>query len=272
MLLDSFLYLEYLKLDHCYLLPISLPELFVSSHGGTMTMSLMHQWHDTICGGVIGPRRSLLERMDASKVLHFVLFRMVNTIQATLEFLGPAFDEAVQRAVNALLPGLTAQITNELRQNVDAENWIAHIEKLFEVLECADEFKARLTRYNLEGDALSWWKAFKQAKGGEEYVATLSWKDFRDIFFLPYFPRSEQQKYEREYHTIRQRDGEPSGEFMKRFLRLAGFLGKMAGTKEEQAKNFKWALCDWILDGIVNTEVQTFVLFPLLLLYLFTER
>ncbi|GJT40761.1 hypothetical protein Tco_0940626 [Tanacetum coccineum] len=44
----------------------SLPELFVSSHGGTMTMSLMHQWHDTICGGVISPRRSLLEHMDAS--------------------------------------------------------------------------------------------------------------------------------------------------------------------------------------------------------------
>ncbi|GJS21044.1 ribonuclease H-like domain, reverse transcriptase, RNA-dependent DNA polymerase [Tanacetum coccineum] len=92
MLLDSFPYLDYLKLDLCYLLPISLPELFVSSHGGsiwmhprfgegvviscfcvhfsliayslshggTMTMSLMHQWHDTICGGVISPRRSLL--------------------------------------------------------------------------------------------------------------------------------------------------------------------------------------------------------------------
>ncbi|GJS17283.1 DNA/RNA polymerases superfamily protein [Tanacetum coccineum] len=60
MLLDSLLYLEYLKLDHCYLLPISLPELFVSSHGGTMTMSLIHQWHDTICGGVISPWRSLL--------------------------------------------------------------------------------------------------------------------------------------------------------------------------------------------------------------------
>nr|GEZ21508.1 hypothetical protein [Tanacetum cinerariifolium] len=29
-----------------------------------MTMSLMHQWHDTICGGVINPRRSFLERMD----------------------------------------------------------------------------------------------------------------------------------------------------------------------------------------------------------------
>ncbi|GKB18315.1 hypothetical protein Tco_0852238, partial [Tanacetum coccineum] len=59
-----------------------------------------------------------------------------------------------------------------------------------------------LANYKLERDALNWWKAFKQAKGGETYVATLSWKDFRDIFFLQYFPRSEQEKYDREYHTI----------------------------------------------------------------------
>ncbi|GKE26253.1 retrotransposon protein, putative, ty3-gypsy subclass, partial [Tanacetum coccineum] len=167
------------------------------------------------------------------------------------------------RAVDALLPGLKTQLTNELRQNgagsngdqpssihtwlerfgkqkprsfssatslVDAENWIAHIEKLFEVLGYANEFKARLASYKFEGDALNWWKAFKQAKGGEEYVAILSWKDFREIFFLQYFPMSEQQKYEREYHTIRQKDGELTGDFMKRFL------------------------SDWILDGIVNTE------------------
>nr|GFA06284.1 hypothetical protein [Tanacetum cinerariifolium] len=66
---------------------------------------------------------------------------------------------------------------------VDAENWIAHIEKLFEVLGCADEFKARLANYKFEGDALNWWITFKQAKGGEAYVATLSWKDFREAFF-----------------------------------------------------------------------------------------
>ncbi|GJR14160.1 hypothetical protein Tco_0796812 [Tanacetum coccineum] len=91
---------------------------------------------------------------------------------------------------------------------IDVENWIAHIEKIFEVLGYADEFKAR----------------------------------------------SEKQKYKREYHTIRQRDGETSGEFIKRFLRLAGFVGKKAGPQEEWAKHFKWALCDWILDGIVNTK------------------
>nr|GEX67053.1 retrotransposon protein, putative, Ty3-gypsy subclass [Tanacetum cinerariifolium] len=100
-----------------------------------------------------------------------MISQMVNTRQSTPEFFGPAFDEAVQRAVNTLLPGLTAQITNELRQNGagsnDAENWIAHIEKLFEELGCADEFKARLASYNFKGDALNWWIAFKQAKGGE---------------------------------------------------------------------------------------------------------
>ncbi|GJU31509.1 zinc finger, CCHC-type, retrotransposon gag domain protein [Tanacetum coccineum] len=137
---------------------------------------------------------------------------------------------------------------------VDAKNYIAHIEKIFEVLGCADEFKARLESYKFEGDALIWWKVFKQAKRGETYMATLSWKDFRDIFFLQYFPRSEQQKYEREYYTIRQRYRETSGDLIKRFFRLAGFVGKKAGPPEEHAKHFKWALYDWILDGILNTK------------------
>ncbi|GJV26200.1 putative reverse transcriptase domain-containing protein [Tanacetum coccineum] len=137
---------------------------------------------------------------------------------------------------------------------VEAENWIAHIEKIFEVLGCGDQFKARLATYKLEGDAHSWWRAYKQAKGGDAYVATLSWNDFRDIFFLQYFPYSEKEKCEREYKSIRQLPEETSTDFMKRFLRLAGFLGAKAGTQEEQAKHFKWGLNDFVLDRILNTE------------------
>nr|GEV05336.1 zinc finger, CCHC-type, retrotransposon Gag domain protein [Tanacetum cinerariifolium] len=124
-----------------------------------MTISLMHQWHDTICGSVIDPRRSIWMHPR-----HFVPFD-----------LGLAFKAAIQRAVDALLPGLTTRFSNEIRHNdiegsgdqppsihtwlerfgkqkprsfssattlVDAENWIAHIEKIFEVLGCADEFWA----------------------------------------------------------------------------------------------------------------------------------
>ncbi|GKD38339.1 zinc finger, CCHC-type, retrotransposon gag domain protein, partial [Tanacetum coccineum] len=124
----------------------------------------------------------------------------------------------------------------------------------FEFLGCGDQFKARLETYKLEGDAHSWWMAYKQAKGGDAYVATLSWNDFCDIFFLQYFPYSEKEKYEREYKSIHQLPEETSIDFMKRFLRLTGFLGAKAGTQEEQTKHFKWGLNDFVLDRILNIE------------------
>nr|GFB73911.1 zinc finger, CCHC-type, retrotransposon Gag domain protein [Tanacetum cinerariifolium] len=37
----------------------------------------------------------------------------------------------------------------------------------------------------------------------------------------PFFPRAEQERLKREYHSIRQTSSETSTEFMQRFLRLA---------------------------------------------------
>nr|GFA47531.1 zinc finger, CCHC-type, retrotransposon Gag domain protein [Tanacetum cinerariifolium] len=69
----------------------------------------------------------------------------------------------------------------------EAEDWITHMEKLFQVLGYPDNFKTRLFAFKLEGDALSW-----------------------------YFSASEQQCYEREYGSICQLDPENSGEYMER--------------------------------------------------------
>nr|GEY85848.1 hypothetical protein [Tanacetum cinerariifolium] len=66
--------------------------------------------------------------------------------------------------------------------------------------------------------------------------------EFKELFFLQFFPRAEQEHLKREYHSIRQTDTETSTEFVQHFLRLAGFLGAAAGTAEEQAKNFQWGL------------------------------
>nr|GFD37954.1 zinc finger, CCHC-type, retrotransposon Gag domain protein [Tanacetum cinerariifolium] len=41
----------------------------------------------------------------------------------------------------------------------------------------------------------------------------------------PFFPRADQERLKREYHSIRQTSSETSTEFMQHFLRLAGFLG-----------------------------------------------
>ncbi|GKC66081.1 zinc finger, CCHC-type, retrotransposon gag domain protein [Tanacetum coccineum] len=102
----------------------------------------------------------------------------------------------VSEPVDALLPGLTTRLTNEIRQNGTGEvvtklppstpGWKDLGNRNLDLLAPQP---LRLASYKLEGDALNWWKSFKQAKGGETYVATLSWKDFYDIFFLQYFPR-----------------------------------------------------------------------------------
>nr|GFC71321.1 zinc finger, CCHC-type, retrotransposon Gag domain protein [Tanacetum cinerariifolium] len=121
---------------------------------------------------------------------------------------------------------------------VDAENWISHMEKIFDVMGCEDAFKTRLAVYKFEGNELAWWKTYKQAKGGDAWLITVTWAEFKKLFFLQFFPRAEQERLKREYHSIRQTNTETSTEFMQRFFRLAGFLGTSAGIKEEQAKNF----------------------------------
>nr|GFC61004.1 hypothetical protein [Tanacetum cinerariifolium] len=91
---------------------------------------------------------------------------------------------------------------------VDAENWISHMEKIFDVMSGEDAFKTRLAVYKFEGNALAWWKAYKQAKGGDAWLITVTWADFKKLFFLQFFPRAE----------------------------------AAAGTEEDQAKNFQWGL------------------------------
>nr|GFC67006.1 zinc finger, CCHC-type, retrotransposon Gag domain protein [Tanacetum cinerariifolium] len=126
--------------------------------------------------------------------------------------------------------------------HVDAKNWISHMEKIFDVMGCEDVFKTRLVVYKFEGNALAWWKAYKQAKGGEAWLITVTWADFKKLFFLQFFPRAEQERLKREYHSIHQMNTETNTKLMQRLLRLAGFLGAVAGTEEEQAKNFQWGL------------------------------
>ncbi|PWA48155.1 hypothetical protein CTI12_AA427810 [Artemisia annua] len=98
----------------------------------------------------------------------------------------------------------------------EAEDWITYMEKLFEVLGCGEEFKARSATFKLED--------------------------------------SEQQRFEREYNSIYQLDNENAGEYMKRFLRLASFVGPIARYASRQAKHFKWGLKKWVLDRLLNSK------------------
>ncbi|GJY99573.1 putative reverse transcriptase domain-containing protein [Tanacetum coccineum] len=135
---------------------------------------------------------------------------------------------------------------------VDAENWIAHIEKIFEVLGCADEFKARLALHWKEMLSIGG-RLLNKPKEVRRMWLPCHGRIFVTSSFCSTFPGLSNKSMRGSTKRFF-KDGKTSDLFMKRFLRLAGFVGKKAGPQEEQAKHFKWALCDWILDGIVNTE------------------
>nr|GFB58590.1 zinc finger, CCHC-type, retrotransposon Gag domain protein [Tanacetum cinerariifolium] len=136
-----------------------------------------------------------------------------------------------------------------------AEDWITHMEKLFQVLGCLDNFKTRLAAFKLEGDALSRWKAHLRTQvGGDAFADTCTWVAFCEILYNRYFLASKQQRYEHEYGSICQLDRENSGEYMERFTRLASFVGAAAGDAQRQARHFKWGLKKWVLDWIANTN------------------
>ena len=139
--------------------------------------------------------------------------------------------------------------------SAEAEDWVTHMEKLFQVLGCPDSFKARLAAFKLEGDALSWWTAHIRTQvGGEAFAETCTWATFREIFYNRYFPVSEQQRFEREYGSIHQIEGENSVEYMQRFMRLVSFVGPVAGDAIRQARHYKWGLKRKTLNGLVNIE------------------
>nr|GEX35319.1 putative nucleotidyltransferase, ribonuclease H [Tanacetum cinerariifolium] len=94
---------------------------------------------------------------------------------------------------------------------VDAENWISHMEKIFDVMGCEDAFKTRLAVYKFEGDALAWWKAYKQAKGGDVWLITMTWAEFKELFFLQFFPRAEQERLKRDNNNYSGNNNKSSG-------------------------------------------------------------
>nr|GEX72524.1 zinc finger, CCHC-type, retrotransposon Gag domain protein [Tanacetum cinerariifolium] len=127
---------------------------------------------------------------------------------------------AVQNALQAMLPQIREEIREEFRTGSGSSN------------AGGNPYQLLFTPY-------------KQAKGGDAWLVTVTWADFKKLFFLQRFPRAEQERLKREYHSIRQTSSETSTEFMQRFLRLAGFLGAAVGTEEEQEKNFQQRIGDW---------------------------
>ncbi|XP_074323035.1 uncharacterized protein LOC141659982 [Apium graveolens] len=144
----------------------------------------------------------------------------------------------------------------EAKTPMDAEAWIDHIEKIFRVLNCCEQEKARFAIYRLEGDASIWWKSVV-ASHAAGYENTITWDVFKAQFDQRYFPASIREEYAREYQSITQKEDESVADFQVRFQRLAGYARSVAGTEEDKIMKFKWALKTSIRNHIIANRYTT---------------
>nr|GEZ90481.1 putative reverse transcriptase domain-containing protein [Tanacetum cinerariifolium] len=119
---------------------------------------------------------------------------------------------AVQNALQTLLPQIRAEIREEFCTSSGPSDAGGNPPLIFDVMGFKDAFKTRLAVYKFEGNALAWWKACKQAKGGDAWLITVTWAEFKKLFFLQFFPRAEQERLKREYHSIHQTNTKTSTE------------------------------------------------------------
>ncbi|XP_074335508.1 uncharacterized protein LOC141672725 [Apium graveolens] len=144
----------------------------------------------------------------------------------------------------------------EAKTPMDAEAWIDHMEKIFRVLNCSEQEKARFAIYRLEGDASIWWKSVV-ASHTAGYENTVTWDVFKAQFDQRYFPVSIREEYAREYQSIAQKEDESVADFQVRFQRLAGYARSVAGTEEDKIMKFKWALKTSIRNHIIADRYTT---------------
>nr|GEZ07272.1 retrotransposon protein, putative, Ty3-gypsy subclass [Tanacetum cinerariifolium] len=139
----------------------------------------------------------------------------------------PAFTAAVAHAVAGLLPTLTARITDEIRQNennennastpVEAEKWIAYIEKIFEVLGCGDQFKASIS-HTLRNKSVN-----ESTNRSVNYLRKLVANASRNIEIFRDMSKNEgNNKRDRDGHRIRPSDQPTQGSSQRVYDRRDG--------------------------------------------------
>nr|GEW57173.1 hypothetical protein [Tanacetum cinerariifolium] len=87
------------------------------------------------------------------------------------------------------------------------------MEKIFDVMGCEDAFKTRLAVYKFVGNALAWWKAYKQAKGGDTWLVTaknFQWglrkSTLNHLMCMPFTDVAQVANAARNYEILYKRD------------------------------------------------------------------
>ncbi|XP_073030751.1 uncharacterized protein [Primulina eburnea] len=114
-----------------------------------------------------------------------------------------------------------------------AESWIRSLEVHFRYLNMGDADRVRCTTYLLRDDASLWWEGVEHGVN----LATITWPQFKDIFYEKYFTADARGRLKREFMSLRQGDLSVA-DYVKKFDRGCHFVPLIARDPAEKLRHF----------------------------------
>ncbi|XP_075478869.1 uncharacterized protein LOC142519726 [Primulina tabacum] len=111
-----------------------------------------------------------------------------------------------------------------------AEGWIRSLEVIFRYMDMADADRVRCSIYLLKGNASLWWEGAERGVN----LATLTWEDFKRIFYDKYLSSDIPSRLKREFMSLRQ-GGSSVAEFVQKFDRDCHFVPLIANDDAEKS-------------------------------------
>ncbi|MFC0083208.1 retrotransposon gag family protein, partial [Aciditerrimonas ferrireducens] len=124
---------------------------------------------------------------------------------------------------------------------IKAEEWLASLDKIFDVLQCDNLEKTRLAVYRLVGEANQWWEEIKGRKTQDE-IQTMNWEAFKEVFLRKYFPLTERVRMETQFLELRQKEGDSLADYEAKFVQLSRYDPHLIINPQSKMERFKHGL------------------------------
>ncbi|XP_075497619.1 uncharacterized protein LOC142554583 [Primulina tabacum] len=113
-----------------------------------------------------------------------------------------------------------------------AEGWIQSLELHFQYLDMRDNDRVRCAAYMLRDNASLWWEGATHGVN----LATLTWEQFKEMFYDKYFPANVRGFLTREFMSLRHGDS-TMAEFIRKFDIGCHFVPLIARDAAQKLRN-----------------------------------
>ncbi|XP_047333618.1 uncharacterized protein LOC124937402 [Impatiens glandulifera] len=114
-----------------------------------------------------------------------------------------------------------------------SKEWMQSMETIFEFMQITEAERVRCATFMLKDDARIWWQGAKVALD----LNTITWREFKEVFYGKYFTLSTRNKLTREFLEIKQGDASIA-DYVKRFERGKYFAKIITGDATMELNHF----------------------------------